>query len=293
MSPCTLCPRECGVCRDAAPGYCGARELPSIARAALHFWEEPCISGTRGSGAIFFSGCNMNCVFCQNSGINHTLVGGETDAEGLAAIMLRLEGAGAHNVNLVSPAPFSAVAAEAIRRARDAGLTVPIVYNTNGYEKVGALRALSGLVNIYLPDLKYVTSGIAGKYSGTPDYFEFAAPALDEMFAQVGLIHKDADGMALGGLIIRHLVLPGSVDETRRVIDYIAARFPHEIDVSLMGQYAPNGAALPKPLQRKLLKREYERAIEYALEAGLGNVLAQSLSSATLDYTPEFDGKTV
>ncbi|HWQ58670.1 MAG TPA: radical SAM protein [Clostridia bacterium] len=291
MSVCTLCPRACGVDRETSLGFCGVRWNPNIARAALHFWEEPSISGPRGSGAVFFCGCNLACVFCQNRAINHALVGPEADAEALAAIMLSLQKSGAHNVNLVSPAPFAPILREAIPRAREMGLIIPIVYNTNAYEKVETLRSLSSLVDVYLPDLKYVSTLIAAKYSGAADYFTFASRAVEEMFAQCGPLITNGEGIAVRGVIIRHLVLPGSVDETRRVVDHIASNFPPDTALSLMGQYVPNGGSLPAPLERRLLRREYDRAIDYALQRGLTNVLVQELSSASLDFTPEFDGR--
>lgn len=288
-----LCPRACGADRERERGFCGAGKNPNIARAALHFWEEPALSGTRGSGAIFFCGCNMDCLFCQNNAVNHAIIGREADAFGLAQIMLALESRGAHNVNLVSPAPFAKVLLEAIPRAREEGLNIPIVYNTNAYEKVETLRALSGLIDVYLPDLKYVSPRVAGRYGAAADYFRFAAPAVAEMFAQRGLLETDAAGLAVRGVIIRHLVLPGCVDETRRVIDHIAANYPKEIAFSLMGQYVPNGTALPPPLDRRLMRREYERAIDYALQRGLVNALIQEPGAATLAYTPEFDGSII
>ena len=291
MSLCALCPRACGADRDASRGYCGARWNPNVARAALHFWEEPFISGARGSGTIFFCGCNLDCAFCQNHAVNHALIGPELDAEALAGVMLSLQSRGAHNVNLVSPAPFVPMLREAILLARSAGLTLPVVYNTNAYEKVETLGSLSGLVDVYLPDLKYVSSPIAAKYSGAADYFAFASRAIDEMLAQCGPLELDAEGVAVRGVAIRHLVLPGSVDETRRVVDYVADHFPPDIAFSLMGQYVPNGKTLPAPLDRGLLGREYDRAVNYALARGLTNVLIQKLSSASSDFTPEFDGK--
>ena len=293
MNGCVLCPRACGVDREKERGFCGAWKRPNIARAALHLWEEPALSGTRGSGTIFFCGCNMDCLFCQNNAINHTAIGPEMDASGLASIMLALESRGAHNVNLVSPAPFVEVLLETIPLARERGLSIPIVYNTNAYERVEALRALTGLIDIYLPDLKYVSPLVAGRYGAAADYFDFAAPAIAEMYAQCGLLETDETGLAVRGVIIRHLVLPGSVDETRRVIDHIASNYPKEIAFSLMGQYVPNGAQLPPPLDRRLTRREYERAIDYALQKGLVNTLIQRPGAATLAYTPEFDGSTI
>ena len=182
---CVLCPRKCGVDRNIQRGACNAPCFPYVAKAALHMWEEPCISGKRGSGAIFFCGCNLKCVFCQNYDISNGSVGKMYDAEGIAELMLRLQGKGAHNVNLVSPAPFVPVLADAIRAAKNRGLSIPVVYNTNSYETLEALRMLDGLVDIYLPDLKYVSGAVSKKYSGTENYFEYAAPAVQEL----SLIH--------------------------------------------------------------------------------------------------------
>lgn len=285
-----LCPRACRADRDLTPGFCGAANAPYIARAALHFWEEPAVSGTRGSGAIFFCGCNLNCLFCQNHAISHADVGERADAARIAQIMLALQSAGAHNVNLVSPAPFAHVLKEAIAKARESGLTVPVVYNTNAYERVETLRALAGLVDVYLPDLKYASESIAEIYSGARDYFTFAAPAIEEMFSQCGLLETDSEGIAVRGTIIRHLVLPGSVDETRKVIDHIADHYPKEIAFSLLGQYVPAGADLPAPLGRWLTRGEYARAVDYALQKGLVNTMIQEAGCASAAYTPTFDG---
>lgn len=293
MSGCYLCPRECGADRSKGPGMCGAASLPYVGRAALHHWEEPCISGVSGSGAIFFCGCNMRCVFCQNHEISRGRAGRTCDADGLASMMLALQAQGAHNINLVSPAPFLNVLTEAIPKARSLGLCIPIVYNTNAYEKASALKALEGLVDIYLPDLKYVSQGIAQKYSGTGDYFTFASSALEEMRRQVGGLQLSDSGIAARGMIIRHLVLPGSVDETRRVLDYIAASFPGDTAISLMSQYVPCYRAAEYPaLNRRLMKREYDRAVEYCLSLGLENVFIQGMDSADGGFTPDFDGST-
>ena len=291
MDNCILCPRECGANRITSKGACGAPYFPYIARAALHMWEEPCISGNRGSGTIFFCGCNLKCVFCQNHDISNGSVGEQYDAEGLADIMLALEKEGAHNINLVSPAPFVPLLAEAILTAKEKGLALPVVYNTNAYEKVETLKRMEGLVDIFLPDLKYVDSRISKKYSGAEDYFAFAAPAIAEMYRQRGLLKTDESGMAVSGVIIRHLVLPGSVDETRRVLDHLANNYPKDIAVSLMGQYVPfyKAKEMP-PLNRKLLQREYDRAVDYCLSLGFENVMIQELDSAKSEYTPVFDG---
>ena len=296
MSECRLCPRECGADREHGTGYCSAYANPNIARADLHFWEEPCISGTRGSGAVFFCGCNLNCVFCQNHAINHTLVGGKADYKALAGLMLQLQAAGAHNINLVTPAPHVDTIIDAVNRARDAGLLIPIVYNTNAYEKTAALSRLKGIVDIYLPDLKYVDCAISARYSGASDYFAYASEAVLEMRRQVGDLALDSEGMAVKGLLIRHLVLPGSVDETRRVLDFIAEELspctPERTGtyISLMGQYAPAHKASAAPLNRKLTRGEYERAIEYCISLGFEHVFIQSLQSADLIFRPDFDG---
>ena len=288
---CMLCPRKCGADRITHMGACNAPILPYIAKASLHMWEEPFISGKRGSGTIFFCGCNMKCVFCQNYDISTGIVGKQYDAQGIADIMLRLQDKGAHNINLVSPTPFVPVIMDAVMLARKQRLSLPIVYNTNAYETVETLKKLDGLVDIYLPDLKYTDSVISKKYSGTEDYFEYAALAINEMYRQCGMLILDGEGMAKKGIAIRHLVMPGSVDETRRVLDYISGHFPKDISLSLMSQYVPfYRAAEYPPLDRPLLKKEYKRAIEYGFSLGLTNILTQQMSSATAEYTPVFDG---
>ncbi|MDD6044814.1 MAG: radical SAM protein [Clostridia bacterium] len=288
---CMLCPRKCGADRITRMGACNAPILPYIAKASLHMWEEPFISGKRGSGTIFFCGCNMKCVFCQNYDISTGIVGKQYDAQSIADIMLRLQDKGAHNINLVSPAPFVPVIMDAVMLAKKQRLSLPIVYNTNAYETVETLKKLDGLVDIYLPDLKYTDSVISKKYSGTEDYFEYAALAINEMYRQCGMLILDGEGMAKKGIAIRHLVLPGSVDETRRVLDYISEHFPKDINLSLMSQYVPfYRAAEYPPLDRPLLKKEYKRAIEYGFSLGLTNILTQQMSSATAEYTPVFDG---
>ena len=294
MSACNLCPLQCGVDRATQRGACGAPLLPYIARASLHMWEEPCISGTGGSGAIFLCGCNLNCVFCQNHAISHGTVGEPADARRLCDLMLRLQEKGAHNVNLVTPAPHVDVILPAIQMARQRGLRIPIVYNTNAYERVETLRRLEGLVDIYLPDFKYVGEHIAKKYSGAGDYFVYALPAIREMVRQCGeALVLDGEGIAQRGVIIRHLVLPGSVDEGRRVLECIAGEISKTVAVSLMSQYVPAHRANFPPLNRKLLKREYDRAVNCCLDLGLENVMIQELSSAKSEYTPAFDGSVL
>lgn len=299
---CMACPLECGCDRALRRGACGAGGLDAevlngrdpyltalVARAARHYYEEPPISGTKGSGAIFFSGCNMRCIFCQNIGISSRPKGRPVDPDELADVMLRLEALGSHNINFVTPTPHTELIVKAILIARDRGLRIPTVYNTNGYDKVDTLRSLEGLIDIYLPDLKYVSEAAAKKYSGRADYFRFAADALIEMQRQCGVLKTDENGVALRGLIVRHLVLPGSVDETRGALDFIRKELPIETHISLMSQYTPMIEGLPKPLDRRLLKREYGRAVDYALSLGFENLFIQELDSASAVYTPEFD----
>ena len=286
-----LCPRACGVERETHVGFCGAPAQPVIARAALHFWEEPPISGTRGSGAIFFCGCNLDCLFCQNHEINHASVGREWSADELATLMLHLQAEGAHNINLVTPTPHIETIIPAVRRAREQGLQIPIVYNTNGYETIETLHRLEGIVDIYLPDLKYASALPARKYSGAEDYFRYAGPAVVEMHRQCGDLVCDENGIARRGLIVRHLVLPGSVDETRRILDFLAENLPLTTHISLMGQYMPcHRASEIPPLDRKLLRREYDRAITYCIQLGFEHVSIQSLDASDAAFVPEFNG---
>lgn len=295
-----LCPLECGADRAVSKGLCGVGAFTGlngrdpytsalIARAARHYFEEPPVSGTNGSGAIFFSGCNMACIFCQNMDISQTPSGRLTDAFELADIMLRLQYLGSHNINLVTPAPHIEMLLKALPLARKKGLHIPVLYNTNSYEKVENLKRLEGLIDIYLPDLKYVDCRLSHKYSGRSDYFVFASKAIAEMQRQCGILKLDKNGIAERGILIRHLVLPGSVDEARRVLDFIYNNLPLETHISLMSQYTPLFPYLKPPLDRKLLKREYERAVDYALSLGFTNIYIQKMSSANEDFIPEFN----
>lgn len=290
MSGCRICPRECGADRSKQIGACGCGAYPFIARAALHFWEEPCISGINGSGAIFFCGCNLCCVFCQNRDISRGDKGRMFAAEEIADVMLRMQELGAHNVNLVTPAPHVPVLAHSLIKAKNRGLRIPVVYNTNAFEKPETLRLLKGLVDIYLPDLKYVSREVSEKYSKAADYFKYAAPAVMEMYDQCGTLETTECGIAKKGLLIRHLVLPGSVDETRKVLDFIASNLPKNTAVSLMGQYTPTGPSLPAPLDRTLTRREYDRAVEYCINLGFENVFIQAAGCRGKEYIPDFDG---
>lgn len=285
---CTLCPRRCGVDRAVQNGFCGEGETPCVAKTMLHQWEEPFISGARGSGAVFFSGCNLGCVYCQNHEIRDGGAGTLMNAAELADAYLTLQSQGAHNINLVTAAHFVPTVIKSLRIAKDNGLAIPVVYNSGGYEHAETLRSLSGLVDIYLPDLKYVSSDLSGLFSSAPDYFTVAIEAIEEMFRQVGELTLGEDGLAVRGLAIRHLILPNCADDSRRVLDAIVTHFPLSTHVSLMSQYTPQPHVTEFPLNRRITAREYERVISYALDIGLYNILIQRRDSANAAFTPGF-----
>ena len=284
---CHLCPRRCGSVRTEEEGFgrCGMPWLPVVARAALHFWEEPCISGRRGSGTVFFSGCPLGCVFCQNGRISRENFGKTVTVERLREIFLELIGQGAHNINLVTPTHF----APAIRRALAEPLPVPVVWNSGGYDRVETLRALEGRVQIYLPDLKYADSALAAACSGAPDYFDVARAAIREMVRQTGPCVFDGEGLLRRGVVIRHLMLPGALENTRRVMDWVAGAFPPgTVLFSLMSQYTPQPGA-EGMLRRRVTGGEYRAALRYMENVGITAGYRQDSSSAREEYTPPFD----
>ena len=259
-------------------------ESPVVARAALHQWEEPCISGTRGSGTVFFSGCVLGCVFCQNRSISHEHFGKQITTEQLRTIFEDLIAQGAHNINLVSPTPY----ALAIRKALEEPLCVPVVWNTGGYERVETLRALEGKVQIWLPDLKYADNALAEKYSGAADYFERTTQAILEMYRQTGPYVME-DGLLKSGVVIRHLMLPGALANTKAVMDWVAEHFrPGEVLFSLMAQYTPQEGA-EGLLARRVTKMEYRAALSYMENLGITDGYRQDAASAKSEYTPSFD----
>ena len=284
---CDLCPRNCGAERTAEKpgGFCGMPELPVLARAALHPWEEPPISGTRGSGTIFFSGCNLQCVFCQNSVISQERFGKPVTVERLREICMELIDQGAHNINFVTPTHFSHV----VRRVLETPLPVPVVWNSGGYEKVETLRGLEGKVDIYLPDLKYLSPERAKRYSAAEDYPEAATAAIREMVRQTGPCVME-DGLLKRGVIIRHLILPGGVEEAKRVMDWVKENFATgEVLFSPMSQYTPWGRAGEFPeLDRRLRSGERKKAEEYMALLGLSGFV-QEPDSAQSRYIPAFD----
>lgn len=290
---CELCPRRCRVDRSEKAGFCGMGDRIIAARAGLHFWEEPCISGESGSGAVFFSGCVMRCKFCQNNEISRERKGKEISVERLAEIFLELEEQGALNINLVNPTHFVPQIISSLELARKQGLRVPIVYNSGGYERVETLKMLDGLVDIYLPDVKYFNDELAVKLSSAPNYFETAMSAVSEMVRQTGKPVFDESGEIMKkGTIVRHLVLPNCYKDSVEVIKRVGERFGGEILFSLMSQYTPFGEVKTNPEFKKMNRRittfEYQKALDAVLEAGLQGFM-QEKSSAKEEYTPSFD----
>ena len=297
MRPCTDCVRKCGVMRpetldgEGTFGFCGCPRKPVVARAMLHRWEEPCISGKNGSGAVFFSGCNLRCVFCQNYEISSRVQGKEITVARLREIYTELIAQGAHNINLVTPGHYT----ESILASLDQPLPVPVVYNSNGYDSLDSLRKLDGKIQIYLPDLKYADNALAARYSHAPDYFETATAAIDEMFRQTGPYEMDPDGMLKHGVAVRHLILPGQVENSCRVIDYIARRFqPGDLLFSLMRQYVPHGKieAFPE-LNRRVTDEEYDQVEQYLFDSPIEDGFVQEEESASEEFIPAFDNSGV
>ena len=286
---CDLCPRRCGAVRTETrgEGFCRMGELPVVARAALHHWEEPPISGTRGSGTVFFSGCSLGCVFCQNEEISHRDFGRAVTVERLAQICRGLVEQGAHNINFVTPTHYAHVVKQLLE---EYPLSVPVVWNSGGYERVDTLRSLEGKVDIYLPDLKYLDSGAAGRYSGAEDYPRMATAAIREMVRQTGPCAWDENGLLKRGVIIRHLLLPGQVNGAKAVMDWVAGEFePGTVLFSLMSQYTPWGRAGEYPeIDRKLRAGEIRTAQQYMDALGLDGFV-QDGESAKREFTPDFD----
>lgn len=269
---------------QAGEGFCGLPATPVVARAGLHLWEEPCVSGARGSGAVFFSGCVLRCVYCQNHAISHENFGKPVSVERLREIFWELIGQGAHNINLVSPTPF----APAIREALAEPLPVPVVWNTGGYERVETLRSLEGKVQVWLPDLKYVDSGLSQDLSGAADYFDAASAAIEEMVRQTGDYVLEA-GLLKRGVLIRHLMLPGQLENTKAVLDWVAETFrPGQVLLSLMAQYTPQPGA-EGLLSRRVTGAEYRVALRYMENLGITDGYCQDAASARAEYTPDFD----
>ncbi len=295
VSNCSLCPRNCMIDREAGQtGVCGVADKIKVASAALHYWEEPCISGENGSGAIFFSGCNLHCVFCQNQAISDGVHGKEISSERLVEIFFELRENGANNINLVTPTHYISSIAEAIKSAKDQGFDLPFVYNSSGYEKVESLRLLDGLIDVYLPDFKYASSELALEFSRAADYPEVARKAIAEMYRQVGACffevdRKDDEGLIKKGVIIRHLILPGHTKDSMAVVKEIYDTYGNDVYLSLMNQYTPLRECAFSELNRRLTKREYNKVVDYALDIGVTNAFIQEGDVASESFIPDFN----
>ena len=297
---CNLCPRNCGANRrDGETGFCGQTSEIKAARAALHMWEEPCISGTTGSGTVFFSGCTLRCVYCQNASIANGSVGKIISPERLSDIFLELQAQGANNINLVTPTQFVPQIAPALEHARTHGLQLPIVYNTGSYEHVETLKRMDGLVDIYLPDLKYFSSELSLRYSHAEDYFAVASRAIDEMVRQVGepvfaASPNISDDLTMSlmtrGVIVRHLVLPGCTMDSKQIMKYLYTTYGNRIYISIMNQYTPLAKLTDYPeLNRKITQKEYDTVVDYAISLGVENGFIQEGDTAEESFIPPFN----
>lgn len=291
LEKCQICPRECKVNRnEGEKGLCGMSSKVKVARISLHYFEEPPISGTNGSGTIFFSGCNMKCIFCQNYNISTNNFGKEISIEELANKMIELQEKKAHNINLVTPTHYTPQIIEAIKIAKKKGLTIPIIYNSSGYEKVETLKKLNGLIDIYLPDLKYYDEIIAIKYSKAPNYFEFATNAIKEMYNQVGKVKFDKSGILKKGVIVRHLMLPENLNDSKTILNYLYKTYHNNIFISIMNQYTPlEQVKNIESLNHKVKESDYNKLINYACDLGITNAFMQVGDTAKDSFIPDFD----
>lgn len=291
LSECTLCPRSCKADRtNGGYGFCGATDKIKTARAALHFWEEPCISGTHGSGTVFFSHCTMKCVFCQNYDISTRNKGTTVTEDELADKFLDLQSLGAHNINLVTPTHFVPQIITALDIAKSKGLKLPIVYNTSGYESIETLKMLEGYIDIYMPDMKYYDDKYAVKYSTAPGYFNIAKNAIREMFSQTGLPEFDENGIMRRGVIVRHLMLPGLLFDSKKIMDYLYHEYKNDIYVSIMSQYTPLAYVKKYPeLNRRLNPKHYDAMVNYCADLGMENAFVQDGEAADESFIPPFN----
>ena len=292
---CLLCPRKCGINRAAGQtGVCGVSAEIRVARAALHYWEEPCISGEKGSGAVFFSGCSLHCVFCQISEISDGKVGKIISKERLRDIFLELKAKGANNINLVTPGQYIPDIVWAVSDARRYGMELPIVYNTSGYENADELKQLEGIVDVYLPDFKYMDSALSAKYSRAKDYPSVAKQAISEMVRQQpGVVIDDATGLIQKGVIVRQLLLPGHVNDAKAILKYLHDTYQDSIYISMMSQFTPIALKDYPEINRTVTRREYERLIDYAIKIGITNAFIQEGNVAKDSFIPAFDGEGV
>ena len=290
LEKCTICPHKCGIDRTKYAGKCKSTDKIKIALYSIHNFEEPCISGKNGSGTIFFSNCNMNCIFCQNYEISQLGKGKEITIEKLADIMIEQQNRHVENINLVTPTSYALHIIEAIKIARQKGLKIPIVYNTNGYENVETLKLLEGYIDIYLPDLKYFYNDLGYKYSNVNNYFEIATEAIKEMYRQVGIPQIDENGIMKKGLMIRHLILPNQVENSKNILKWIKDNIDNNVYVSIMAQYFPTYKAKEiEGLNRKLTQEEYKEVENYLYELDLQNGYIQELGEHEEEYVPKWD----
>lgn len=291
LENCSLCPRNCGVNRlSEKRGFCGAGDKIRVARAALHYWEEPCISGNIGSGTVFFSYCTLKCVFCQNHNISQCSFGKEISIDRLGEIFIELQEKGALNINLVTPTHYVPQIIEAIRLGRNKGLNIPIIYNSSGYEKVETIKLLKGYIDVYLPDMKYFDSKYSVKYSKAKDYFLYAKESIDEMINQVGNVEFDENGIIKKGVIIRHLMLPGLLFDSKKIVDYIHKTYGNKVYISLMNQYTPLEHVKEYPeINKPLNQKHYEALIDYSLDIGVEKGFIQEEGTAKESFIPLFN----
>ena len=288
---CLLCPRKCGINRSTGQtGVCGVSSEIKVARAALHYWEEPCISGKRGSGAVFFSGCSLHCVFCQNREISDGKAGKVISKERLSDIFMELADKGANNINLVTPGQYIPDIVWAVNDAKSRGMKLPIIYNTSGYENVTDLKLLEGIVDVYLPDFKYMDSTLSARYSRAKDYPSVAKKALSEMVRQQpDVVIDDATGLIQKGVIVRQLLLPGHVNDAKAVLKYLYDTYHDHVYISMMSQFTPIALKDYPEINRTVTRREYERLVDYALEIGITNAFIQEGDVAKDSFIPAFD----
>ena len=289
LKNCILCPRKCGINRYETKGYCGATSKVKVAYYHLHLWEEPVISGDQGSGTIFFSHCNLKCIYCQNKKISLDGYGKEISNKKLEEIMLKLQDMGALNINLVTPTHYVPNIVKVLHKIKDKSLKIPVVYNTSSYENILTLKMIQGLVDIYLADLKYYDDSLALKYSLCNNYFETATMAIDEMMRQVGPIQLDDNGIMKKGLIVRVLILPGHIEDSEKVIEYLYKTYKDDIYISIMNQYTPISKCSYPNLNRKLTDEEYNEVVDYALSLGVNNAFIQEGEAADESFIPDFD----
>jgi len=289
LKNCVICPRRCGVNRYQEHGFCGADNIVKVSYYSLHMWEEPVLSGKKGSGTIFFSHCNLRCLYCQNKKISIDGYGKKISNKKLKEIMLKLQEDGAHNINLVTPTHYIPQIVKVLHNIKNKDLKIPVVYNTSSYENVGSLKILNGLVDIYLADLRYYDDELAKKYSFCDDYFEIATMAIDEMFRQTGTFVIGDDGIMKKGLIVRILVLPGHVHDAKEIIQYLYQTYRDDIYISIMNQYTPIETYCYDNLNRKLTEEEYEDVINYALTIGVSKAFIQEGDTALESFIPDFN----